>query len=64
MNLPVQIRCAWCGKLKPIAEMNGYDPITGDTSQAQCMRLNDCDSDQAREIKEKLLKQLGIKEPE
>ena len=56
--LPEKARCSWCGKLKPLKELNRYDPITGDDSQAHCACIDHCDSDQAREIKDEVLKHL------
>ncbi len=49
MKIPTQATCTHCQATKPIAELNGYDIITGDTSRAYCVNLAECNSDFARE---------------
>ncbi len=49
MTTPTQATCTNCHNVKPISELNGYDPMTGDTSHAYCMNLAECDSNFARE---------------
>lgn len=41
--------CSCCGTVRPLSELNGWDPITGDTSHAHCQRIAECDSSQARD---------------
>jgi hypothetical protein len=32
-------KCSKCGETKPLSELNGHDPVTGDMSGAYCYRL-------------------------
>jgi hypothetical protein len=41
-------KCTRCGKLKNIEDLNGYDPITNDYSEAYCSNLMGCDSKEKR----------------
>jgi len=59
MNLTKEIKCCRCGQLKPIDQMNGYDPITGDTSQAYCLRLAECKSDESEKRMNEVADAMG-----
>lgn len=37
-------KCCRCGQTKPLAELNGFDPLQADYSRAYCRRLAACRS--------------------
>ncbi len=41
-------KCSRCGVEKPTSELNGYDPINNDYSRAYCIRIAQCDSQEAK----------------
>lgn len=43
-KLPTHATCCHCKQRKAIKKLNGYDPITGDTSRAYCKNLTECNS--------------------
>jgi len=60
MELPEKIRCSRCGQVKPIEEMNGYDPITGDVSRAHCRRLAECGGEEVEVMWDELVEAMGL----
>ena len=52
-----QPRCSRCGQVKPLSELNGYNPFApvGEKyTRAYCMKIAECDSEVARAAIEKL----------
>lgn len=47
-------KCSRCHQLKPVGELNGVDPITGDDSHAYCRKIAECDSNKARQVLDEL----------
>ncbi|WP_019672284.1 hypothetical protein [Psychrobacter lutiphocae] len=44
MSHPVFATCTRCHQVKPLSQLNGYNPISKDTSRVYCKRLIDCQS--------------------
>jgi len=42
--------CSWCGQRRSISDLNGWDPITGNTESAHCIEISTCQSTEAAEI--------------
>lgn len=61
MTQPYQPRhaCSRCGAVRTRAELNGYDPITGDFSQAYCRRLMECQSPERESAVSELLSAMA-----
>ena len=54
-------RCSRCGKFKPIEELNGYNPIAPvgqKYKNAYCVKLTECDSEEAMALLESILRDL------
>ena len=55
--------CSKCGKLRPISELNGYDPLASTPIEkyeyAYCRRLVDCSGDDAQAAIDELLQALS-----
>lgn len=43
-------KCVRCHQLKPVHELNGFDPITRDYSKAYCYKISECDSEKVKHI--------------
>ncbi|WP_028294047.1 hypothetical protein [Oceanobacter kriegii] len=50
--------CCHCGTCKPVAELNGVDTITGDTTNAYCRNLLECESQYADDVSDWVLNAL------
>lgn len=48
-------RCNRCGVPKPLSELNGYDPLNSDYSNAYCQRIAECESQEAYEQMDEIL---------
>ncbi len=48
-------RCSRCGVPKPLSELNGYDPLSGDYSNTYCQRIAECESQEAHEQMDEIL---------
>jgi hypothetical protein len=51
-------RCSRCGAFKPASELNGINPFATGSEKyknAQCYKLAECDSEEARELFGKLI---------
>lgn len=49
LSMEPTAKCCRCGAEKSLGKLNGYDPISGDTSQAFCRRIAECYSQEAED---------------
>lgn len=50
--------CSRCGEARTTDRLNGYNPLTGDFSNAYCRHLADCESQEAQAMADELLSEL------
>lgn len=50
--------CQHCKVSKPLKQLNGHDPLTGDVSAVYCRELLACDSEFAAELLAEIIAEI------